>query len=54
LLSAPSDFFVRKKGEYPNFFERSPFVGSYYCEAYRRRPSSLTIALYLSMSTDLR
>ena len=31
-----------------------PSSVSYYDVAYRRRPSSLTIALYLSMSTDLR
>ena len=47
-----ADASLRKKGGYP--FGCSPFVGSYYDVAYRRRPSSLTIALYLSMSTDLR
>ena len=43
---------VKKGGEPP--VAASPFVGSYYDVAYRRRPSSLTIALYLSMSTALR
>ena len=44
---------LRKKGGVPSC-GHSPFVGSYYDVAYRRRPSSLTIALYLSISISLR